>query len=263
MATAFRMATLGLAAIALMGCDTIGNPIDALAKKKPAPDEFQVLARKELRMPPGSQSGAQLPVPQPGMPSPLEPDPEGDARAALAAGAAGTSGAAGAANLPGDTATIGQPVAGTTRVSRGEAALLQAADAASASPNIRAQLSEEIEAGDTSPYEPPTVAELLGFGPEDEVDPDLVLDPVRESQRLQTAGIRAPNDPDATPVDPNAPGVVRREASTSLNYPSEGGRPPRNTFDNTNTRESDVAQEGFVITSRPSASAAGGEAAAE
>ncbi|MEM1300749.1 MAG: DUF3035 domain-containing protein, partial [Pseudomonadota bacterium] len=61
--------------IGVSGCETIGSPFDALSTKKRAPDEFQVLARKPLKMP----GTLDLPEPRLGEVSPLEPDPTTDA----------------------------------------------------------------------------------------------------------------------------------------------------------------------------------------
>ncbi|MEM9145204.1 MAG: DUF3035 domain-containing protein [Pseudomonadota bacterium] len=162
---------------ALVACDTIGNPIDAMTSKRPSPDEFQVIARKELRRPPGLGSST-LPEPNPGAPSPLDPDPRGDAVAAL-------TGQRVAASAPRASA-----------VSRGEEALLAAADAQAANPEIRDQIiAENAEIAENKPYEPPTIFELLSGGPD--YDPEDVVDPVAESRRLQESGV-------ATPVDANA-----------------------------------------------------------
>lgn len=212
------MAVLAVTGIAVSGCENIGNPFEAIAKKKPAPDEFQVLARKPLQMPGSGVSslrapGTTLPTPEPGAISPLEPTPKADAMAAL-----------GADPRP------------STSVSRGEVALLQAADAASASSEIRTQLAQEnADREANAPYEAKPIWEVLGVtgdsGPY--VDPAIVIDPVEESQRLQTAGLSAPSDPNAKPLEEPE---ERVSSGTQLFYPTPDGRAPRNTFTNTNTR---------------------------
>lgn len=211
------MAVLAVAGIAVSGCETIGNPFEAIAKKKPAPDEFQVLARKPLQMPGSGVSSLRapgaLPTPEPGAVSPLEPTPKADAMAALGA----------------------TPVLSTS-VSRGEAALLQAADAASASSEIRVQLSQEnAEREANAPYKPKPIWEVLGVSDDSGpyVDPAIVIDPVEESQRLQTAGLSTPSDPNAKPAEEPEKRVSVR---TQLFYPTPDNRAPRNTFTNTNTR---------------------------
>lgn len=202
-----RAATLA-ALLAMAGCDTIGNPLVALGRKPPAPDEFQVVSRAPLRMP----ASADLPTPRPGVPSPLEPDPRAEAIAALG----------------------GSPAAGTAAApSPGEAAILESADAASADPAIRTTLAEEAAEEDGA-YERPNVFELIGLSGGDpvveEVDPGEALDPVAESQRLQREGVRAPNDPEARAPEPEE--LAEEEAVDPLNpdpfaVPTESG-PQRN-----------------------------------
>jgi len=221
-----RLASLAGAGVlvgALGGCETIGNPVEALTGKRPAPDEFQVLARAPLNMPPSLN----LPTPRPGEPSPLEPNPQAAALAALGRG----------------------PELSPGPASRGETALLDAANVSAASPDIRVQLQQDQLASADEEYRPPTIPELFGAGPDLEIPPEEVLDPVSESQRLQTVGVRAPNDPDAEPIDETQGGGFNRTtrpASSGQFYPSPGGA-PRNTFDNTNTRETDPAREAFVL----------------
>jgi hypothetical protein len=168
-------AAAALALLALIGCDQIGNPFVVLGNKPPAPDEFQVLARKPLRMP----ASAALPEPRPGAPSPLDPDPNRDAVVAL---------------LGTDAAPRATGVSG---VSGGEQALLSAADVAASNPEIRQTLAEERDSRN-EPYEPPSIFELLGAY---EAPPEDVIDPGEESRRLQREGVAAaPVDPADRPV---------------------------------------------------------------
>ncbi|MCL5779143.1 DUF3035 domain-containing protein [Limibaculum sp. FT325] len=180
------LGTAALAAVlALAGCSQMGDPIEAIGARRPAPDEFKVLPRKPLMVEPALASGA-LPAPEPGKPSPLEPDPAADAVAALMG-----------------TEATPRPM-GTASLSAGESALLGAADAAAASPDIRGQLESDRSAASQAdankPYEPPTLLELVGLGgnEEEELDPAVALDAIGESQRLQREGIAAPSDPRAT-----------------------------------------------------------------
>lgn len=181
------MKMLGRAMIAVMGlsvasCGQIGDPIDVLQGNVKAPDEFEVVARKPLRMP----RSLNLPVPQLGAPSPLDPTPRADAAAALLGAAPGAT--------PGG-------------VSAGEAALLAAANANASNPEIRTVLEEDKTRIDPNrPYEAPTLSELLGVGDEDE--PVDALDPNAEARRLQSEGV-AP-----APVNPNDPGELERKTST-------------------------------------------------
>lgn len=164
------LAGLGLAIMATSGCGKDGNPF-----APPPPDEFAVIKRKPLQMPP--RLG--LPQPNPGAPSPLDIDPNREAEIAL----------------------LGRPLPERTTqsVSTSEQVLLRSADAASASSDVRVQL--EQEEAETGPYEPPTVFELLGMsGPGGEDDPSR-LNPEQEARRLQAEGVIAPSDPDAPPPE--------------------------------------------------------------
>ena len=152
------------------GCDRIGNPLQALGQGIPPPDEFAVIKRRPLQMPPGLG----LPEPRPGAPSPLDPQPRAEAAYALL----GTP-------APATRAVPGQPM------TAGEAALLASADAASASSDVRVQLAREE---DTGPYEPPTIFELFG-GASPGIDEEERLQPVDEAERLQRTGVLAPSDP--------------------------------------------------------------------
>lgn len=160
------------ALVAFGGCDRIGNPFVVLGSKPPAPDEFQVITRKPLIMPPT----AALPEPRLGAPSPLDPTPNRDAELALL----GTD--------------VGPPPVGT---SQGEQALLAAADVAASNPEIRQTLAlEEVDSNE--PYEPPTIFELLGTADE---PPEDAIDAAAEARRLQAEGVAAaPIDPEDRPV---------------------------------------------------------------
>lgn len=167
-------AALAASLFLLAGCDTIGNPLEALTQKKPGPDEFAVITRGELVLPP-TLGASVLPEPAPGAPSPRDPDPRADAVAVLT----------GSRTAPGAPAS--------TSISRGEAALLAAADASASSPDIRALIAaENVEYEDSKPYEPPTLWEL--FTGTESLDEEDLVDPVAEARRLQAAGVAAPTD---------------------------------------------------------------------
>ncbi len=201
--TTKRLAGAGalIALLATMSaCDTIGNPMEVLGKK-PSPDEFQVIARKPLKVP-GASS---LPEPQPGVSSPLEPDPQRDAVVALFG------------EIP-----EGSPT--TVAISAGENELLSAVDAAAAEQDIRQALAiEEQQIQENKPYEPPTVSELL-TGSDDLIDEEDVLDSRGESRRLQSEGIAA------APIDPldrpETPRIAQEQETDGLEFPETvGGRP--------------------------------------
>lgn len=190
-----RLAALPVLAV-LAACDTIGNPLDAMSNKKPSPDEFQVLARKELRRPPGLGSWT-LPEPEPGAPSPLDPDPRGDAVAALT----------------GQRVPASAPRA--SAISRGEVALLAAANAEAANPTIRTDIVAENRAiEENKPYEPPTIFELLGGGGPG-YDPEDVIDPATEARRLQGGGVPTPVDPRALETEAAALAEGEAEAASA------------------------------------------------
>ena len=180
----------------ISGCETIGNPLDIVQGKRNSPDEFQVLARKPLRMP----GTLDLPEPRLGEASPLEPDPQTDAVIAL----------------------LGQPVA-TTGASggSGERALLDAANASAQDTEIRRALEAEEAAYEANkPYEAPTIFELLsGDTPETYED---AINPSVEARRLQTEGISpAPINPEDVPAEEGE----RSANDRSLFYETDDGKP--------------------------------------
>ncbi|MEM9782486.1 MAG: DUF3035 domain-containing protein [Pseudomonadota bacterium] len=173
-------------AVALGACGQIGNPLEVFAQA-PAPDEFMVISRAPLQVPAEVQEkrDASLPRPQPGAPSPLNPDPVSAAESALLGDGTGRNDA----SVP----------------STGEAALLAAA-AREREPDldVRAALEADAraaaEAEANAPYQPPTLIELLS-GDDSDGDPETLVDPIAESRRLQRTGVPAPSDPaSAAPV---------------------------------------------------------------
>jgi hypothetical protein len=197
MLTKLGAAATAIALLALAGCDRIGSPFEVLAVKRPAPDEFQVIARDPLRMP----ASVRLPEPRPGAPSPLDPNPGRDAAIALLGAPA-------------------RPVAGGA--GSGEQALLAAADASARNPEIRTILAAE-ESADSGEYEPPTIWELFGGSSGPEVDPEEVIDAAAEARRLQTEGVAA------APIDPNDLPETEEPAEPPSPYPALGvDRRPQN-----------------------------------
>ena len=171
------VAHMGLMAVILVlpACDQIGNPLEAIGARIPPPDEFQVIARKPLMMP----AGQALPEPRPGAPSPLDPDPHGDAARALL----GTSGSA---------------LLSSAVPSAGELILLSSANAAVAAGDIRARLeADRVQEAANKPFEPPSVRELLGIGDAENLDEATLVDPIAEYLRLQREGQLTPADPAA------------------------------------------------------------------
>jgi hypothetical protein len=181
--------------VALGGCETLGNPFDVIAGKRNSPDEFQVLARKPLRMP----GSLDLPEPRLGERSPLEPDPNTDAVIAL----------------------LGAPVTLATAPSSGEQGLLNAANAASSQTEIRQQLDQDLEtADDNEPYEAPSIFELFSTSEE---APKDAINPNAEARRLQAEGVSAaPIDPSDRPQEDD--GLIK-QGEVDLFYRTDDGKP--------------------------------------
>jgi hypothetical protein len=156
----------GLAALTA-GCGN--NWRESVGLEVPAPDEFLVVSREPLQLPPSLDT---LPPPQPGAPSRVERDPQQRARAALA----GTGAAAAPAQSAGETALV--------------------ARAGPADPTIRTQLREEAQPGERR-Y---GLDSFLGFeivqDPEAQGSP---LQPGAEAERLRAAGTAAPVPPPQQP----------------------------------------------------------------
>ena len=139
------------------GCSNISDQITG--KGKYAPDEFAVVSRAPLTLPPDYG----LRPPDPGAPRPQETSVQDVARAALYG--------AGTTQQPDPSA------------SPGEAALLGRAGGTSANPGIRRIINEEsaLYAEDDQ-----TFVDNLLFWREPE-PPGLIVDPTKESQRLEEA----------------------------------------------------------------------------
>lgn len=157
--------------MALAGC---GSVSDSLGLNPQGPDEFTVVAKAPLVMPPDFA----LRPPTPGAPRPQEIQVQQQARAALLAQPAGggPAPAAGPALLGVDPGAEGQPR------TAGEVALLGNAGAANADPGIRALVDFEN-------------AQLLqqGQGFLEQVlfwqqQPTAVIDPMAEAERLRAEG---------------------------------------------------------------------------
>lgn len=114
-----RLLALGACAVLLAGCGGTGSRIqDTLGLTRQPPDEFRVVQRAPLVVPPDYN----LRPPRPGEPRPQEPAARDQARAAL----------------------TGQlPTNGSGEISTGESVLLGTAGYEEADPEIRRQLAEE------------------------------------------------------------------------------------------------------------------------
>lgn len=147
------------ASTALMACEKTKEQFDF---SKKAPDEFAVVKRAPLEMPPDYSIRA----PQPGAPRPQEASTDALARQAIL----------------GPEAT--QSIARQSGVTQGEAVLLQKTGAANASPAIRAKVDAETAAliEDETPGID-TLKRMVGQNP---AEPGIELvDPVAEANRIK------------------------------------------------------------------------------
>ena len=168
--------TAGLCALtlALSACSDLRT---AIGLDKRAPDEFAVVARPPLVLPPDYR----LRPPAPGAPRPTETTPREDAKTALFEGAR--------AEDAGEESTGAR--------TPGEAALLDLAGAADADPGIRRLLDREHEtrAGEDEGF----LDELLFW--QEEEPPGVVVDPEGEARRLrENEALGAPVTAGETPT---------------------------------------------------------------
>lgn len=146
------------AVLSLAACEATKKQLD-LSKK--APDEFAVMTRAPLEMPPDYD----LPAPKPGAPRPQE---------------ASTSDLAKTAVLGEDAA---KQVATQNGVSEGEAVLLQKTGGANASPAIRAEVDQETATlADKNAPGIDKLKSMVGMTVEPKAK---VVDPVAEAERLK------------------------------------------------------------------------------
>jgi hypothetical protein len=175
--------TIALAAVvvATAGCDDVRR---TLGIDKSPPDEFRIVSRAPLSLPPDFA----LRPPQPGAPRPQEQTQYNRARAAVIGQGAGQR----ATGTPNGTA------------SPGEAALLARSGAAQADPSIRDTVNRE--SGQPSDSDE-TLLERLMFGRSNR---EPLVDATRESQRLREAQAtgRAPNEGDTPTIQRRRRGLL-------------------------------------------------------
>lgn len=174
-----RKFSLGTVAIVCLltlgGCE---NAKQELGLTRSPPDEFAVVKRAPLEMPPEFA----LRAPQPGAPRPQEQAVAEQARAALL----------------GQTAT--QQTAAGSGLAAGEVALLDSANAA-AMPNIRQVVDKE--AASMRRENEPVVKKILNIG-KDQKPAATIVDPEAEAARLQkNAAEGKPATEGETPVIQN------------------------------------------------------------
>lgn len=152
--------------LALAGCDSTR---DALGFTKKSPDEFVVVTKAPLVLPP--EFG--LRPPEPGAPRPQEV-PARD-RAAAAFGGTSTDAA-------GQITPLGRRAApGATPASAGEQALLSQARASNVDPDIRRKVNDEFT--QLAERDSRFVDRLMFWQPP--AEPGLAIDPAKEAQRLR------------------------------------------------------------------------------
>ncbi len=153
--------------LVLAGCDTAR---EALGLNKKAPDEFAVVTKAPLVMPP--EFG--LRPPEPGAPRPQEVSPRERAQAALA----GRGGEAAGQLSPLTRNAQGQAV----QRSAGEAALLQRAGASNPDPDIRRKLNDEFT---QLAERDRRLVDRLVFWQKPQEPSGSVVDAQKEAQRLR------------------------------------------------------------------------------
>lgn len=148
--------SLGMTLTALSGCAEVK---DQMGLSRRTPDEFAVMTRAPLEMPP---SMTELPRPQPGAPRPQEVSPV----------------------LSAQTALLGQSASSSEAPSRAESSLLSKAGADATNPSIRSVVDREAAegAGDSRPV----AKKLLGMIKTTKDEPAQVVDAPAELQRLKT-----------------------------------------------------------------------------
>jgi hypothetical protein len=144
---------------------------ETLGLSKQSPDEFKVVSRAPLSMPPDYN----LKPPTPGAPRPQEGTPRDQAAAAVFQYSGPTSGAMSADAIP----PVGEGESETAQ-SSGESALLQSAGGTGVDPNIR-QLVDEETAEDEANSK--SLADTLTFWREPEPYGEVV-DPAAEQKRI-------------------------------------------------------------------------------
>ena len=174
-----------LAVIALAaGTGGCSEAQKAFGLGKSPPDEFQVVARAPLSLPPNYN----LRPPEPGAPRPQEGTPRDQARNAVF-GPSGTQVATGNA--------LGDPGGVAPDATPGEQALLQSAGAIGVDPKIRQEVNQETsqQIEQSSAF----IDRLIFWRKTPE--PGTVIDPALEQQRLQSnAALGKPVTEGETPI---------------------------------------------------------------
>ena len=175
-----------LAVPALAGCS---NTKEMLGLTKRSPDEFQVVSRAPLSMPPDFS----LRPPTPGAPRPQEGTTREQAQGIVTGNYDNSTGGALA---PDQIPSVGEGEATSTE-SAGESAFLQSASLTGIDPNIRKLVDEETSADESASQ---SFLDDLVFWRKPEPY-GTVVDPVAEQKRLQeTQALNQPTDTGETPI---------------------------------------------------------------
>ena len=176
---------LALLAPATAGCSSTK---EMLGLTKRSPDEFQVVSRAPLSMPPDYS----LRPPTPGAPRPQEGTTRDQAQGIVT----GYAGRSTSTLQPDQIPSIGEGEATSTE-SAGESAFLQSASLTGIDPNIRKMVDQETAADQDASQ---TFLDDLVFWRAPEPY-GTVLDPVAEQKRLQeNQALNQPTDTGETPI---------------------------------------------------------------
>ncbi|MGD8310784.1 MAG: DUF3035 domain-containing protein [Chromatiales bacterium] len=172
---------LAIGLVALLGLGACSQAQEALGLGKTSPDEFRIVTRQPLAVPPD----VELRPPQPGAPRPQEQNPRDRARASV---------------FKEPVSTGGGVQSGPLR-SQGEQALLQAAGADDADPDIRQKVNAE-----TDEYQEAnsSILDELVFWREVQPPADEV-DAGEESKRIREAAAKG-----ESPTEGDTPIIERR-----------------------------------------------------
>lgn len=189
-----RSPLLGAAALLALGAGLGGcsEAQKAFGLSKNPPDEFQVVSRAPLSLPPNYN----LVPPAPGAPRPQEGTTRDQARNAVFGMQNGQ-----VASVSPELAA-GDPNGVSPDASPGEQALLQSAGAVGVNPGIRQEVNAETQAATAADQQ--FIDRLIFWRKPNE--PGIIIDPAKEQQRLQeNAALGKPVTEGETPV------IIRRK----------------------------------------------------
>jgi hypothetical protein len=173
----YRLLSLSVLTLSLIGLGACSNAKEKLGLEKKSPDEFAVVKRAPLAMPPDYT----LRPPSPGAPRPQEAEPSAQAKQTVFG-----------ENLPQTQGGVSEP----------EAILLQQAGAGNIDPAIRAKVDAETAA--TVEDKRPVAKKLLNIMSGSEDPSASVVDPAKEAERIQA------NKETGKPItEGNTPAVVQ------------------------------------------------------